>query len=206
MSAMPAVGTTTSMRGNTALAPSSTRTQSTHPRSPLAVVPAPAKRRRPPLAVWIMLILVAAMATVLTVNIAVSSSQYQLVELKSQRDKLVESNQSLTQQADNYAAPSNLYQQASQLGMTVGTSVGSIDVEKGSVTGNPEPAVKADPLRNLMGAPAVILDGTKPQSASSVEEKPAEGADKEKKDDAPAAAEPKPADLNGGSIPAPKQR
>lgn len=126
---------------------------STRLRTPLSLVAALPGRRRAPFVVFCFLALVAAMATVLVLNIAVSSGQYELVQLNSAKDTLVKQNQVLTQQVQDAQAPQNLAQKAQQLGMVVANSTGQLNVNNQTISGSPKPAVKLANPAPLIAAP-----------------------------------------------------
>ena len=209
------------LSGSTAPA---TRTRPASPvrkeRTPLSVVRAAPKKRRAPFVVMCFALLAVALMAVLVLNISVSTSQYQLVELRGKQSKLTKENQDLTQQLQNFEAPQNLAAKASDLGMVASTVKGQIDLSTLTVTGKATPAVKGGAAGAVIPAPAIagVLTVVPPPSASEPllnrkpgTEKPAAGV--------PAAAEPataaptkKPAppvpavELHGGSVPAPEQK
>ena len=187
-------------------------------RAPLSVVRSAPARRRAPFAIFCLGVLAAALITVLVLNIAVSTGQYQLVQLRSEQLGLEKQNQDLAQRVQNYEAPQNLAARAAQLGMVASTSKGQIDLKTLLVTGKPKPAEKGASQGAVISAPEVPgLVSTAPSSAPSAVDalKPDPTAAKASSG-APAAAAPQtpaatapaaPAQqLNGGSVPAPKQK
>lgn len=188
-------------------------------RTPLSVVAGAPARRTVPFAVFCLLALVAALATVLVLNISVSSSQYELVKLKNDQSSLNKTNQDLTQQLQNAQAPQNLTNKARELGMVSAASTGQINVDTGTVAGNPSPAAAADKPLPIIAAPA--LPGTagnpaNPGSAGNPGAAANSGAPAGQPAGVPsgqpagttpptAAAAP-PVDLYGGSIPSPLQK
>ncbi|WP_394941070.1 hypothetical protein [Psychromicrobium sp. YIM B11713] len=194
-------------------------TESTPARTPLSLVAALPGRRRAPFVVFCFLALVAAMATVLVLNISVSSGQYELVQLNSKKDTLVKQNQVLTQQLQDAQAPQNLAQKAQQLGMVAANSTGQINLDNQTISGSPKPATKlANPLP-LIAAPET--GNSQPVSnnipvATSLPSGPlAPGqliggipfAGQHSDTPASPSATPGPqADLHGGSIPSPDQK
>lgn len=193
-------------------------------RTPLAVVAGAPARRKVPFAVFCFAALVAALATVLMLNISVSSGQYELVKLKSDQSALNKVNQDLTQQLQNAQAPQNLANKARELGMVSSTLIGQVNVETGTVAGNPTPAVKQDKPLPVIAAPAIPglsqAAGT-PADSLPADSKPADGASTNGNpatgnangQTAPAnqpvpPAEPvaPPVDLRGGTIPSPLQK
>jgi hypothetical protein len=188
-------------------------------RTPLSVVRSAPKKRRAPFVVMCFALLAVALVAVLVLNISVSTSQYQLVELRGKQSTLTKENQDLTQQLQNFEAPQNLAAKAADLGMVASTVKGQIDLSTLTVTGKATPAVKGGSAGAVIPAPAVagVLTVVPPPSASEplVNRKPAA--------EEPAAAVPAPAaaptapaavpappvpavELHGGSVPAPEQK
>ncbi|WP_019481344.1 hypothetical protein, partial [Arthrobacter sp. TB 23] len=152
-------------------------------RTPLSLVPAGPARRRIPFAVFSMIALVGALVTVLMLNISVSSSQYELVELRNQQIALNQENQALTQQMEDLNAPQNLAAEARELGMVASPGFGSIDVDSMKIAGSPEAAKEGGEPLALIAAPEVSTAGV----AVAVEAPPREEAAASAAD-APAAA------------------
>ncbi|MCC3293816.1 hypothetical protein LJ756_04185 [Arthrobacter sp. zg-Y411] len=192
-------------------------------RTPLSLVPAAAGRKRAPFAVFCFAALVLGLASVLLLNISVSSGQYELVELQSQKTELTQRNEALTQEIENHQAPQVLAAAAGELGMVSSPSFGTIDLQTLTVTGTPEPAKDGDPAPAQIGAPSVLTQPITPAPSVNPEPAPdtvraAEAKEEAAAQEAAAAAaaaedgpEPAPetvveADLNGGTIPAPVQR
>ncbi|UNK44702.1 hypothetical protein [Arthrobacter sulfonylureivorans] len=198
-------------------------------RTPLSVVPNGPARKRVPFALFCFTVLVLALGSVLVLNISVSSGQYKLVELRNEQVSLAQANEKLTQQLENNQAPQNLAAKAADLGMVTSPSVGSIDLGSQKVAGKPkaaepgaapellvaqpenpghQPAAKAE--TGKQGGEAAAAKPTA-QSAAAAE---AAAAEKAAQNKAPQnkAAQKKAANkndekqLNGGSIPAPKQQ
>jgi hypothetical protein len=202
-------------------------------RTPLSLVAGAPARRRVPFVLFCFAVLVAALGCVLMLNISVSGGQYEIVELRGQQVSLEQQNEKLTQQLENNRAPQNLAAEAAKLGMVVSPSVGSIDLEKMKVPGQPQ-AAGADTAPNRLVArpevPGQTAAVSEPkQSGSSTARKAAAAensgqagtAAKAKQQDstqAPASATAQnsnreaaarnftEAELNGGTIPAPQQR
>ncbi|MCC3274314.1 MULTISPECIES: hypothetical protein [unclassified Arthrobacter] len=191
-------------------------------RTPLSLVPAAARRKRTPFAVVCFAALVLGLASVLLLNISVSSGQYELVQLQSQQAELAQRNEALTQEIENHQAPQVLAAAAGELGMVSSPTFGTIDLMTLGVTGSPEAAKEADPAKALIGAPSVLTQPVAPapsvvpeESRDTVRatEEQEETAPREQ-DTAPAAPTVVPqapetvpeAELNGGTIPVPGQR
>ncbi|NOJ59824.1 hypothetical protein [Arthrobacter sp. 260] len=183
-------------------------------RTPLSLVPAGPARRRIPFAVFSMLALVGALVTVLMLNISVSSSQYELVELRNQQIALAQENQALTQQMEDQQAPQNLAAEARELGMVASPGFGAIDVDSMKITGTPEAATKGGEPLALIAAPDVSTSSNAaagaPAADSSAEDEPAAPAAEEPEvaeaeEPVVQSEQPQAIELNGGSIPAPQQ-
>ncbi|MEO5780589.1 MAG: hypothetical protein ABIO34_13185 [Arthrobacter oryzae] len=186
-------------------------------RTPLSVVRSAPKKRRAPFVVMCFALLAVALVTVLVLNISVSTSQYQLVELRGKQSTLTKQNQDLTQQVQSFEAPQNLAAKASDLGMVASTVKGQIDLSTLAVTGKATPAVKGGAAGSVIPAPAVegvltvVPPATKWEPLTNRKPAPEEPAPAA----APAAAAlpaeapapPAPAvELHGGSVPAPEQK
>ena len=189
-------------------------------RTPLSVVPAAAGRKRAPFAVVCFAALVLGLASVLLLNISVSSGQYELVQLQSQQAELTQRNEALTQKLENHEAPQVLAAAAAELGMVSSPTFGTIDLQSLAVTGAPEAAKDADPAPPLIGAPNVLTQPVSPApSADRTESRDTVRATEAQEEVAAPAAAPAPvpetavppaevpeAELNGGTIPVPVQR
>jgi hypothetical protein len=165
-------------------------------RTPLSVVPARAARRRVPFVVFSFVVLVAALVTVLILNISVSSAQYELVQLRGKQVALTQENEALVQRLEDVAAPQNLAAEATKLGMVASPTFGTIDVDSLKVTGSPEAAKEGSKPLALIAAPEVVtaedvqaLQPAPPAAPAPAPEAPAEAAA-----DAPAAAAAEPAE------------
>ena len=189
-------------------------------RTPLSVVRSAPKKRRAPFVVMCFALLAVALVAVLVLNISVSTSQYQLVELRGKQSSLTKQNQDLTQQVQNFEAPQNLAAKASDLGMVASTVKGQIDLSTLAVTGKATPAVKGGAAGAVIPAPAVegVLTVVPPApkwepltNRKPAAEQPAPAAAPAAAAappaEAPAPAPPAPAvELHGGSVPAPEQK
>ncbi|MCQ1946579.1 MULTISPECIES: hypothetical protein [unclassified Arthrobacter] len=201
-------------------------------RTPLSLVPAAKRRKRAPFAVFCFAALVLGLASVLLLNISVSSGQYELVQLQSQKAELAQRNEALTQKIENHQAPQVLAASAADLGMVSSPTFGTIDLQTLAVTGSPEAAKEGEPAELLIGAPSVLTQPITPapapavvpaepqESVRALEEREeaaardaaAEAAAAEEAARIPAADPAQPSDivpegeLNGGTIPAPVQR
>lgn len=181
-------------------------------RTPLSVVRSAPKKRRAPFVVMCFALLALALMAVLVLNISVSTSQYELVELRGKQSTLTKQNQDLTQQLQNFEAPQNLAAKAADLGMVAPTVKGQIDLSTLTVTGKATPAVKGGAAGAVIPAPAIagVLTVVPPPSASEPLENRKPAAEEPATPvEAPARA-PKPrvpaVNLHGGSVPAPEQK
>ncbi|MEE9097858.1 hypothetical protein [Pseudarthrobacter phenanthrenivorans] len=200
-------------------------------RTPLSVVRTAPRKRRAPFVVLCFGMLAVALVAVLVLNISVSTSQYQLVELRAKQSSLTKTNQDLTQQVQNFQAPQNLAAKATELGMVPSAVKGQIDLSTLSVTGKAVPAVKGAAPGAVIPSPAVAGQlNVPPASTSAAADKaatsgagnasPAAGpadaaqaaadkaaaAQKAAADKAAAAAAAHAPELHGGSVPAPQQK
>lgn len=147
--------------------------------------------------------IVAAVVIILSINVTVSARQYGVVQMKHEQLTLTQQNEALTQQIKNLQAPQNLAAQAAELGMVMPASVGSVDVQKQQVKGNPTPARKSDKPTTWVAKPGVAASSEPvvvktPQKGS--------GADATRATAPGAGAPLAEQELNGGTIPAPRQR
>ncbi len=213
----PAQGNFQSIMGNTARALTSFAPEPgpvRRARSPLSLVVSTPRKRRTPFVVFCFLTLVAALATVLVLNISVSSGQYKLVELRGEQAQLLKTNQDLTQQVQNAQAPQNLVAKAAELGMVTSSSTGQINLDTMAVTGKPAAAVAGDKPLTVIAPPAVTGQQVEPKetaAATSAAPEPVAPGGPSKAGSATAAAPPQVVappveDLNGGTVPAPKQK
>ena len=197
-------------------------------RTPLSLVPAASRRKRAPFAVFCFAALILGLASVLLLNISVSSGQYELVQLQGQKAELDQRNEALTQKIENHQAPQVLAASAADLGMVSSPSFGTIDLQPLAVTGSPEAAKEGEPAELLIGAPSVLTQPITPapsvvpeqpqESVRALEEQEAAAAEAAAAAAAAEAAVPAPeaepaqspdvapeGELNGGTIPAPGQ-
>lgn len=195
-------------------------------RTPLSVVKTVQRKRRAPFVVLCFAMLAVALMAVLVLNISVSTSQYQLVELRAKQSTLTKQNQDLTQQVQNFEAPQNLAAQAKDLGMVASPVKGQIDLSTLSVTGKATPAVKEGAEGAVIPAPAVAgqlivvppastrdpLQARKPvedapAASPAVAAGPGAAAEPAPAQVPPAAAPAvPPVELHGGTVPAPEQK
>ncbi len=192
------------------------------PRTPLAVVPARPTRRRVPFAVFSLLVLGAALAAVLMLNISVSGTQYELVQLRNQQVALSQQNDALVLQIEGREAPQNLAAAATKLDMVSSPTFGTIDLDSLKVTGTPEPAKEETKPEVLIAAPGLVTGQAGPAAveapaADTVGEPAGQTAEEQAAEEQAAAeqaaADAAPADeaadgrdsSASGTIPAPEQ-
>ena len=174
-------------------------------RTPLSLVVSTPRRSRAPFVAIFFTLLVAALATVLIINVSVSQGQYKLVALKDQQTALMKSNQALEQKIGSQQAPQNLVARAKDLGMVPAGTTGQIDVRTKRVSGNPQPAVAGTKGLAIIAPPSIdnTTDGDAVVPPPAAEPTVPKAAPQEPLAPAPAAAT---AELNGGTIPAPAQK
>ncbi|MFJ6003133.1 hypothetical protein [Arthrobacter sp. NPDC092385] len=175
------------------------------PRTPLSVVPARPTRRRVPFAVFSLLVLAAALAAVLMLNISVSGTQYELVQLRNQQVALSQQNEALVLEIEGREAPQNLAASATKLGMVSSPTFGTIELGSKKVTGTPEPAKEGPKPEVLISAPHLATG----QPGAVAVEAPAEAgieADADANDGVAAESAAEAADTSAsGTIPGPEQ-
>lgn len=175
------------------------------------------RHRRKGLVSGVIGLMILALGTVLAVNIHVSNTQYELVQLQHERQEITQHNQALNQQVQHLQSPQSLSDGAVGLGMVMPAEAGAFDLASGEVAGDAQPADSADRPSNFVstpvepgqemaaptdvsehldGAPSGIL-GT---GALNTLAMPSPGQNGE---DAPADAGADPRDFNGGTIPSP---
>jgi hypothetical protein len=191
-------------------------------RTALSVVPAVVGGRRLPFAVFCFGVMLAALATVLVLNISVSGGQYEVVKLRNQEQALTQENEALAQQAQKLEAPQSVAAKAAELGMVVPGSVASIDLDTLKVAGTSSAAKAEESPTSLVadrdtaaGAASEVPAGV-PATDTTVDDATATDATATDAtaDEVPAAGVPARTvdaeftdeELNGGTIPAPAQQ
>ncbi|WP_018134668.1 hypothetical protein [Acaricomes phytoseiuli] len=170
-------------------------------RPELSVVPG-MPRRKVPFIVFCFAALVSALAIVLVLNISVSANQYQLVALRNQQTDMIKINDQLTQQQQLMQSPQNLAAKARELGMVAPATIGQVNVDTGTIAGNPVPAEKTDSPPPLIGGPQIA--GQQNVATQRYGDSNASGNNAGQ---APPTGQNLPAgELQGGTIPAPQQR
>jgi cell division protein FtsL len=106
----------------------------------LAVLTRPEPRRSAvPFVIMCTAIIVATLATVLYLNIQMSSTSYEITRLQGQSQSLTEKQQGLEQQNDELGTPQKLEKKAQDLGMVPAGTPAYIDLGTGKVTGDSTP-------------------------------------------------------------------
>lgn len=198
-------------------------------RTTLSVVPAFSAKRKFPMLVTILLMIMASAVAVLLINIFIANGQYSLVSLKGQERALTQENEALRQQAQYLEAPQVIAEKATKLGMVKPGTPAALNLDTGKVSGNATPAKKPEKGKEISGildAPqkpanevaAVNATKSKAQAESKAEntQKTTDPAPAPKSE--PVAPKPAPAvsengrpdftsqQLNGGTIPAPSMK
>lgn len=177
------------------------------------------RHRQRGLIVGVIALLVVALGIVLAVNIHVSNTQYQVVQLQNERTALTQQNQALTQQVQHRESPQSLSNNAVSLGMVMPAQAGSFDLASSEVVGEPAPADSADRPSSFVAAPvqpgdeaAAPVDvaeevagapsGMLGSGALDTLQSPVEGQNGQEASSGSGSDQPA-EDLNGGTIPAP---
>lgn len=130
-------------------------------------------RRRKGLLGGIILLLLIALGAVLTVNIHVANSQYQVVQMQNDYEALMHENEALNQQVQFRNSPQTLSEAAVSLGMVMPASAGTLNLEASELVSSAEPASSDERPSNFVSAPTG--SETDPTAAVDVAEQ-AEGA------------------------------
>ncbi|MGO1583930.1 MAG: hypothetical protein ACTHXO_11995 [Actinomycetaceae bacterium] len=136
MSAQPLNEPARAPRRGTPGAPSASPNRRGRPR--LTVVPSPVPgRSRAPFVAVLALILLAALATVLVLNIRMAEASYAMHDRQMELALVEESVDALQIELDAAGAPSVLEERAVELGMTRPPTTYFIELESGEITGGP---------------------------------------------------------------------
>lgn len=133
------------------------------PRPRLTVLAKPRTRTSPlPFVALCTLIVVATLATLLTLSIQMSDASYEITRLQGQSQRLTEERQALAETDERLGTPQELEKQARELGMVPVTDPAYIDLESGTVMGETEQAAAAadadTPSAKTAVPPAQIYD------------------------------------------------
>lgn len=162
-------------------------------RTPLSVVPAPLPRSRSGMTVLCVLVLLAALAAVLVMNISMSNRQYALLDLREEQQAVIEVNERLAEQVGYLEAPQNLAARAAALGMVPPAGTASIDARTGEFRGEAQAAGEGGISASFVAPPAdadAVRQGTAGSTAESrgaIEGPRTLGADTAPRDGAAAA-------------------
>lgn len=137
------------------------------PKPALQVLPK-IRRRQRGLAAGVIILLVAALAAVLTVNIHVANTQYQLVQMTNEHQSLVHENEALAEQVQYLQSPQALSNSAVTIGMVMPATAGTFDFETSSVVNSAEEAPSTGAPSTFVGAPQE--PGTEAPAAVDVSE------------------------------------
>lgn len=151
-------------------APVGTPTPRSAPRAPLRAVPDQLRSTPKWMISTCVAALLAALITVLTVNITISNRQYELVELRSSQQEITQTNEALAQEVAYVSAPQNVAAKAVELGMVLPGATASIDLETGTVTGVASTATEENKPTGFVGAPTVASGQGTPAQAPAADE------------------------------------
>lgn len=129
----------------------------------LAVVARPAPQRSVlPFVALCSLIAVAALASVLFLNIRMSDTSYEITRLQTEAQALREQTQTLQEQEDRFSTPQELQRRALELGMVPTGSPVYIDLATGEVIGDGQPVAPQPAPGASVIPPAQIYGQTEP--------------------------------------------
>lgn len=122
------------------LAPSPVRLRRPAPqavrRPALSLITRPDAARTPTFTTVVLsLILVAALATMLLLNISMTQTSYQITRVQGEVRELSEKRQALEERSELLGTPQELERQARQLGMVPAGEVAYVDLNKGTIIG-----------------------------------------------------------------------
>lgn len=137
-------------------------------RTPLSVVPAPLPRSRSGMTVLCVVVLLAALAAVLVMNITMSNRQYALLDLRQEQQAVTEVNERLAEQVGYLEAPQNVAARADALGMVAPAGTASVDAATGEFRGEAQPAREGE-ISATFVAPPVNADAVRQGSAGSAD-------------------------------------
>ncbi len=130
---------------------------STKRRITLSVVPSLSTKRRIPLLVTLLLMILASAVIVLLLNVFIANGQYTMVGLKGQERTLSQENEALRQEAQYLEAPQVIAEKATKLGMVKPGTPAAINLDTGKVTGKATAAVKPEKGAKISGVLATPL-------------------------------------------------
>lgn len=198
----------------------------------LSVVPALSTRRRIPMLVTLLLMILASAMIVLLLNVFIANGQYAMVGLKGQERTLTQQNEALRQEAQYLEAPQVIAEKATKLGMVKPGTPAAINLDTGKVTGKATAAVKPEKGEKISGVlatpvtpesdvPPVKESKPQPEKQAPASETTQDSQQVPERQVAEAKTEPAnqpievgadgrpsftPQQLNGGTIPAPAMK
>jgi len=139
-------------------------------RTPLSAVTRRARRLSPPTMLAVFAAISLTLIFILLLNVLIVTRQYDMVDLRSQEQRLVQENQALQQEIGFKEAPQDLAVRASALGMFASSSQATLNLQTSKIEGTPTPVASptgkaATKEQNLVAPPAA---GSEESYAKSV--------------------------------------
>ena len=139
-------------------------------RTPLSAVTRRARRLSPPTMLAVFAAIPLTLIFILLLNVLIVTRQYDMVDLRSQEQRLVQENQALQQEIGFKEAPQDLAVRASALGMFASSSQATLNLQTSKIEGTPTPVASptgkaATKEQNLIAPPAA---GSEESYAKSV--------------------------------------
>lgn len=139
-------------------------------RTPLSAVTRRARRLSPPTMLAVFAAIPLTLIFILLLNVLIVTRQYDMVDLRSQEQRLVQENQALQQEIGFKEAPQDLAVRASALGMFASSSQATLNLQTSKIEGTPTPVASptgkaASKEQNLIAPPAA---GSEESYAKSV--------------------------------------
>lgn len=139
-------------------------------RTPLSAVTRRARRLSPPTMLAVFAAIPLTLIFILLLNVLIVTRQYDMVDLRSQEQRLVQENQALQQEIGFKEAPQDLAVRASALGMFASSSQATLNLQTSKIEGTPAPVASptgkaATKEQNLIAPPAA---GSEESYAKSV--------------------------------------
>lgn len=139
-------------------------------RTPLSAVTRRARRLSPPTMLAVFAAIPLTLIFILLLNVLIVTRQYDMVDLRSQEQRLVQENQALQQEIGFKEAPQDLAVRASALGMFASSSQATLNLQTSKIEGTPMPVASptgkaASKEQNLIAPPAA---GSEESYAKSV--------------------------------------
>lgn len=139
-------------------------------RTPLSAVTRRARRLSPPTMLAVFAAISLTLIFILLLNVLIVTRQYDMVDLRSQEQRLVQENQALQQEIGFKEAPQDLAVRASALGMFASSSQATLNLQTSKIEGTPTPVASptgkaSTKEQNLIAPPAA---GSEESYAKSV--------------------------------------